>query len=303
MQRIIWIQINFLTIIDLTLITNNGNITTIGNPLLVDGFKGGFAIDLDGQTQQIESTDDNDCLSDPENCLYAGLTFKISFKLSVLLENMYIFTSGGDLRESRGVSIYYKRKKLCLTVTTTDKEWTVCTKFSKINAFFDFEFSWSIDGLEFFIDGLSVGKRTRYLKRKIKGYRKYKWRFGGPIPTYRGLFAKCTIGTWQIWTASKYIKDAVGVLSGKSTLNRAIAPKYDPTTVRILNSQTVHNQAFFKYIICNLMWWWSSSYDCLIYNYLYNQCLSPPKVVNLNPANGDVYSIQNYMIKFVRDLR
>jgi hypothetical protein len=83
---------------------------------------------------------------------------------------------------------------------------------------------------EFFIDGLSVGKRTRYLKRKIKGYRKYKWRFGGPIPTYRGLFAKCTIGTWQIWTASKYIKDAVGVLSGKSTLHRA--PKYDINTPR-----------------------------------------------------------------------
>jgi hypothetical protein len=27
------------------------------------------------------------------------------------------------------------------------------------------------------------------------------------------------------------------------------------------------------------------------------------KVVSSNPANGEVYSIQNYVIKFVRDLR
>ena len=28
-----------------------------------------------------------------------------------------------------------------------------------------------------------------------------------------------------------------------------------------------------------------------------------PNVVNLNPAHGDVYSIQHYVIKFVSDLR
>jgi len=38
----------------------------------------------------------------------------------------------------------------------------------------------------------------------------------------------------------------------------------------------------------------------LIYNYLYNQCLSPLKISN--PVHGEVYSI-HYMIKFVSDLR
>ena len=38
----------------------------------------------------------------------------------------------------------------------------------------------------------------------------------------------------------------------------------------------------------------------LIYNYLCNQCLSP--LVSSNPVNGDVYSIQHYVIKFVSDL-
>jgi len=39
------------------------------------------------------------------------------------------------------------------------------------------------------------------------------------------------------------------------------------------------------------------------YNYLCHQCLSPLKVVSLNPAHGEVYSIQHYVIKFVSDLR
>ena len=30
--------------------------------------------------------------------------------------------------------------------------------------------------------------------------------------------------------------------------------------------------------------------------YLWNQCLSPHKVVSLNPADGEMYSIQHYVI-------
>ena len=30
-----------------------------------------------------------------------------------------------------------------------------------------------------------------------------------------------------------------------------------------------------------------------IYNYLDNQCLSPLKVVSLNPTHGEVYSVQH----------
>ena len=39
----------------------------------------------------------------------------------------------------------------------------------------------------------------------------------------------------------------------------------------------------------------------IAYNYLCNRCLSP-LVVSSNPAHGEVYSIQHYLIKFVSDL-
>jgi len=43
--------------------------------------------------------------------------------------------------------------------------------------------------------------------------------------------------------------------------------------------------------------WWCS-HGSWIYNYLCNQCLEP-----LKPAHGEVYLMQFYVIKFVRDLR
>jgi hypothetical protein len=49
---------------------------------------------------------------------------------------------------------------------------------------------------------------------------------------------------------------------------------------------------------------WSWSYGSWIYNYLCNQYLSPLKLwSSSNPVNGEVYSKQHYMIKFVNDLR
>ena len=50
---------------------------------------------------------------------------------------------------------------------------------------------------------------------------------------------------------------------------------------------------------------WSWSYGSWIYNYLCNQCLSPPKLwvrIALMTIHDDVYSIQHYVIKFVSDL-
>ena len=47
---------------------------------------------------------------------------------------------------------------------------------------------------------------------------------------------------------------------------------------------------------------WSWLYGSWIYNYLCHQCLSPPNVVNSNPAHGEVYLMQHYVIKFVSDL-
>ena len=44
--------------------------------------------------------------------------------------------------------------------------------------------------------------------------------------------------------------------------------------------------------------WW---YGSCIYNYLYNKCLSP--IASLNPAHGEVYSIQHCVMKVVSELR
>ena len=43
----------------------------------------------------------------------------------------------------------------------------------------------------------------------------------------------------------------------------------------------------------------------VVYNYLYNQCLSPvtTKVATSNTADDEVYSIQHYVTKFVSDLQ
>jgi hypothetical protein len=49
---------------------------------------------------------------------------------------------------------------------------------------------------------------------------------------------------------------------------------------------------------------WSWSHGSWIYNNLCNQSVSiTTKVVISNPAHGEVYSIQHYVLKFVRDLR
>ena len=50
--------------------------------------------------------------------------------------------------------------------------------------------------------------------------------------------------------------------------------------------------------------WWSWSYANWIYNYLCNQSPSPLMLwVRMNPAHGEEYSIQHYVIKFVSDLQ
>ena len=63
-----------------------------------------------------------------------------------------------------------------------------------------------------------------------------------------------------------------------------------------------HSETNIQYIT-NLNWEPSKSlsYGSWIYNYLRNQCLS--LLVSLNPAHGEVYSIQHCVIKYVCNLR
>jgi len=48
---------------------------------------------------------------------------------------------------------------------------------------------------------------------------------------------------------------------------------------------------------------WLWSYGSWMYNYLCNHCLSPLKLsVSSNPAHGEMYLTQHYVIKFVSEL-
>ena len=65
------------------------------------------------------------------------------------------------------------------------------------------------------------------------------------------------------------------------------------SVIYLLHTMYLHNDT---YLIPGPSWSWS--YGSWIYNYLCNQCLSPL----IEPRSGEVYSIQNYGIKFVSKL-
>ena len=60
-----------------------------------------------------------------------------------------------------------------------------------------------------------------------------------------------------------------------------------------------HLLIIFNHLTGTVVWSWS--YGSWIYNYLWNP--STTKVVSHNPVNGEVYSMQHYVIKFVSDLQ
>ena len=70
--------------------------------------------------------------------------------------------------------------------------------------------------------------------------------------------------------------------------------------VSMHNSAYISNKNSSKLSIGAVVVW---SYGSWIYNYLCNQCLFTTKVVRSNPVHGEVYSMQQYVIKIVSDLR
>lgn len=181
---------------------------------MIDGWKGGLALRFDGQSF-IEDGDQNSCLQKPELCLNLGFSFKFSLKISAMIENSYIFSSGGDLPDSRGVSLYIRKGRMYLTLSTVDFEWTVVTVFRRVGVYFDFEFSWGLNyGLECFMDGVSVGRARAPIKRTIKGSKSYGFRIGGPIPGGKRVASKCEVGSTTLVKAETRIVTAVGFVIG-----------------------------------------------------------------------------------------
>lgn len=206
----------YISIVGNVLITSLGNFSLGGKPGLVDGWKGGLALRFDGQSY-IENGDQNSCLQKPELCLNLGFSFKFSLRISAMIDNSYIFSSGGDLLDSRGVSLYIRKGRMYLTLSTQDFEWTVVTVFRRVGVYFDFEFSWGLNyGLECFMDGVSVGRARAPIKRTIKGTKSYGFRIGGPIPGGKRVASKCEVGSTTLVKAETRIVTAVGFVIGKA---------------------------------------------------------------------------------------
>ena len=72
--------------------------------------------DGDTQTLQLDGisnfltfeTDATNCLGNPQACDETGMTFRINLKLQAMEEDTYIMSSGGELTDVAGMSMFYK---------------------------------------------------------------------------------------------------------------------------------------------------------------------------------------------------
>jgi hypothetical protein len=74
-------------------------------------------------------------------------------------------------------------------------------------------------------------------------------------------------------------------------------PMCEGRSVEVFLTYPMH-QVYISNIVVGPSWLWS--YGSWIYNYICTQCLSP-LTFSSNPVHGEVYSIQHYVIKFVRN--
>ncbi|GFN75653.1 von Willebrand factor d and egf domain-containing protein, partial [Plakobranchus ocellatus] len=193
------------------------NFTIFGEPDLVqlssDSQRG--ALQFNGRDQWLEMSnlDMSNCLLNPENCAQ-GFSLSFDVKLLELAENTYICTNGGDEPDFYGLALLHLAGgRLQVTVSTTDKEWTVRTKASKAvfqNITFSIEISWSLQfGLSLYLDGELAANTTEfYYRQKVVATR--------PTNTFlvaRDLsgqtFTQMIITGWKLVLVCKEIDDAV----------------------------------------------------------------------------------------------
>ena len=198
------------------LITSSGSFNIFGNPALASGPTGGLGLELDSRLNQYFDLGDqsSSCLGDLERCLF-GLTFQFNLKVFSLTENMYIFTSGGNLKGNYGVSMWYARKRLYLTVSTKSRIYTVNTRFSYVNKFVRIKFSWSLQsGLGLFFDNRRVVSTIKFIKRTVTVSLTKKFFFGRPIGD--GKYTHCIIEGFDFVDAIGDVIDALDLTIGKS---------------------------------------------------------------------------------------
>ena len=201
------------------MITRTYNFTLSGNPSFTDGPTGGLALLLNGIDDFVDLGDlTNGCLGDIEKCKF-GLSIKFNLKVLELKQNMYIFSNGGDEVGKYGYSMWYRNKRLYLTVSTSTKIWTVYVPFKKyLNTFVNIEFSWSVQGgLELYFDGLRVAHTKVFYRRTTIAVVSSLFYFGRPIST--GVWCNMVIDGWDIAEGTKDMVKNLNVTVGKYLYN------------------------------------------------------------------------------------
>lgn len=209
-------RFGFLRLVGNILYTATANLqfTLFGTPSFVSGPTGAKALLLNGNDQFVDMGDQTaQCIGNLDNCKL-GLTVKFNLKVIKFSKKMYIFSNGGDDRDSYGMAMWYERKRLFLSISTSSQIWTVKTKFTRLNQFTSIRFSWSVQlGIRLYFDGVQVAKREKYYKRKVKNLFK-KFYLGCSIK--RDYFSNIVIEGWDVAEAVTDVVKELDVKFGKS---------------------------------------------------------------------------------------
>lgn len=134
-----------------------------GNPLLVAG-QTGKAVHITNSNQYliVDKIGFTSCLSDIDHCT-GGFTITTNVKFSMLTDNTYIISSGGNLPNTKGIALYYQGGKIHFVVSTSTQTWhlTIPHTFT-LNVWHHIELSWQKNlGSELIDNGKLVGSVTQ----------------------------------------------------------------------------------------------------------------------------------------------
>ena len=158
---------------DLNLVVN-GQLAVSGllarlpdNPVSVDG-PTCPGIVLDGETEHIEvtPTGDDHCLSDIMNSQESGFTLSVELRIDAYVDNMVVFSTGGEHEDSTGVSIIYALGEFQLIVSDNDMTWRTSFPTFDLGIWTNLDITWdATDGVAVHRDGRFQVRRSRWLRR------------------------------------------------------------------------------------------------------------------------------------------
>ncbi|KAL3863376.1 hypothetical protein ACJMK2_005133 [Sinanodonta woodiana] len=108
------------------------------------------------------------CIADVEMCS-SGFTYGLDLFLERIVGLVPILSSGGDVHNGNGLSLFYKPGDgFTFIVSTTTQVWTLHVKYSlAINSWHRYEISWNkLLGVSLYVDGHLIGSATKPAPRQ-----------------------------------------------------------------------------------------------------------------------------------------